>query len=166
MGGRAALPSRMVWSRPLLLSCGAGWLALSISACEEAAGEQVVEENAGEVCLYKLGTELVIRVTRRGCLSSTCDIDRRAECTVTVNGSDVTVDSRFSFTSIEGDCTFDCGTVVGRCTAPLPPDGPLTVHFGGQSRQVVRDAAGMGLFGEPREGVPGRVPCSMPPHLI
>lgn len=125
-----------------------------------------MEQNEGEVCLYEVGTELVIRVTRHGCLSGSCDVDRSAECTVTVSGSEVTLESRFSFTSRVGDCTFDCGTVVARCTAPLPPDGPLTVHFGEQSGEVVRDDAGVGLFGQPREGPPGRTPCSLPPHLI
>lgn len=154
----------MTYLRPVLLLCAAGLLSSLALACEER--QQIVETNEGEVCLYKVGSELVVRVTRRGCLSASCDTDRVGECTVVVDGSGVTVESSFSFTSKQGECTADCGTVVGRCTAPLPPDGPVTVHFGEQSGEVVRDADGMGVFGEPREIFPGRAPCAMPPHLI
>lgn len=150
----------------MLLSCSAGWLVVSSSACEETAAERVVEDNVGEVCFYAVGTELVTYVTRPGCLSSTCDTERSAECTVSVSGSNVTLESRFSFTSTNEDCTLDCGTMVARCAAPLPPDGPLTVSFGGQSGEVVRDAAGTGHFGVLREGPPGRAPCSMSPQPL
>jgi hypothetical protein len=155
----------MRWGRPWVRLIGFGWLVLLGASCETT--EDVVEENAGEVCLYKLGEELVIHVTRRGCLSGSCDTDRVGQCTVGVDGSDVTLESRFSFTTqSSGDCTADCGTIIARCTAPLPPDGPVTVHFGAQSGEVVRDADGAGTFGEPRPGPPGFNACHVPPHLI
>jgi len=153
--------SSRLWARLV----GSGWLVLLAASCETS--EDVVEENAGEVCLYKLGEELVIHVTRRGCLSASCDSDRVGECTVGVDGSQVTLESRFSFTTQRGgECTADCGTITARCTATLPPDGPVTVHFGGQSGEVVRDADGTGVFGEPRPGPPGFSACRIPTHLI
>jgi hypothetical protein len=146
----------------LLFTCS---FSLGLS-CTEAT-EHVVQENEGQVCFYKVNGELVTRVTYRGCLSGSCTSDRVGECSVSVDGSEVTVQSRFSFTSrLEGECTADCGTIFARCTAPLPPDGTLTVHFGEASGEVIRDADGMGLFGEPLPGPPGRTPCAMPPYLI
>ena len=156
----------MTSRRRLLLLLATCSLITPAFSCAEAT-EDVVEQNQGQVCFYKVGSELVTRVTQWGCLSGSCDTDRVGESTVGVDGSDVTLQSRFSFTSkLGGECTADCGTIFARCTAPLPPDGPLTVHFGEASGEVIRDADGTGLFGEPGPGPPGFQPCARPAHLI
>lgn len=151
----------MASSRVLLAARWPLWLALLGAGCE--GGDPVTVENEGEVCFYEVGTELVVSVVLRGCLSNSCDVNRRGECSVSVDGSEVTLESRLSYTELQrSECDADCGTVAARCTAPLPPDGPLTVHFGELSGELIRDADGTGLFGEPRfRALPN--PCSSPP---
>lgn len=83
---------------------------------------------------YLPGTQLEVDVGYLGCLSSSCDYDRQASCTVTETSSrTLTVNSELSWMSsragADAVCTADCGFLVTRCkTATLAPGSYQLIH--------------------------------------
>lgn len=77
--------------------------------------------NDGEVCIDAAAGEAVVHVNT--CLSSSCDTLVSSSCSVTLEGTTLTVTSEAVVDSQGDVCTDDCGFVLIRCDLP---DGDLT----------------------------------------
>jgi hypothetical protein len=65
------------------------------------------------------------------CLSRSCDIDRSASCTATVEGDRIIVESRAGYTRKSGNvCTDDCGFLHAACETPPLTAGTYQVDHG------------------------------------
>ena len=73
---------------------------------------------------------LDLNVVMPDCLSSSCGLDRQAECTAAVNGSLIDVTSKASYRQQGNTCTTDCGVLVAKCSVPPLPAGAYTIRHG------------------------------------
>jgi hypothetical protein len=68
------------------------------------------------------------------CLSSSCDRDRVASCTVTPSGAELAVTASGAWTDWSGTgeaCTDDCGFLSASCATDLLPPGTYTFTLAG-----------------------------------
>jgi hypothetical protein len=92
---------------------------------------RVAYDDQGTLCWRSSNGELTASVSLPDCLSSSCDTDRVAQCTVRLEDARVRVDSHLAYTvQSGGDCTLDCGQLVANCATALPADGTYPVDFG------------------------------------
>lgn len=124
-------------------------VALTLAACgteDDGVPESLVDSGQVE----RVGTSgLRFDVTANACLSSSCDLDRRATCTVTRSGDVILITSRFGWVSGSGDadqlCTADCSELTATCSLDEAlPDGTYTVRHGDDEATLVVE-----------DGVPG-----------
>jgi hypothetical protein len=118
-----------------------------LAACSSEDGTRTVHADAGRLCAaapgvelgfgepparssYPADTALTIAVWLPGeCLSSSCDTERKLDCSVTRDGDRLVVRSELAWTSFGGACTADCGLPLARCqTPPLPAGDYVIVH--------------------------------------
>ena len=120
---------------------------------EAESFELVTVSDAGEVCLFPdtppadgpildAGERLGIEVELPTCLSSTCDVERVASCTVTPLGNLLVVEADFSYVEFQGDmCTLDCVPLTATCASPPLAAGDYEVVFSGESTDVAVPSA-------------------------
>jgi hypothetical protein len=92
---------------PLLLGCGS----------DDEKRERSEYRDEGKACVW-IGDDnrLAVQVVFPACLSSSCDRELRAECTVSVNDGKVSITSyALSETTGASECTLDCGTMTASC---------------------------------------------------
>ena len=117
-------------------------------------------KDQGKICLFPEGTApgnafappmsvsfppdrgLVITVQAPSCLSGSCDKDRQAACTATVNGQVIIVTSSASWHREGMTCTLDCGALVARCTTAPLPAGTYVIQHGGETLPVTIPSSG------------------------
>ncbi|MDB4972371.1 MAG: hypothetical protein JWN48_712 [Myxococcaceae bacterium] len=136
---------RSNWARRAgtLMSASLAW---SMVACDSDVAHR--QHDDGQVCLsnaalpagarglgpqvFAAGAPAFVSVVADTCLSSSCDHDRQATCTATLQGSELVVTSAFEWTSKGGDhaCTADCGSLTASCQTPPLPAGHYTVRQG------------------------------------
>ena len=130
-------------TRSLLAALG----LLLLSACPSPVMRET-RENEGAVCVlsqeqdqtwqtpqdFASGHEVFVRYYVDVCLSSSCDTDREATCTVALEGTVIHVESRAQWSSQSGPggCTTDCGLLTATCRTPPLPAGTYTVRHGGE----------------------------------
>lgn len=138
-------------ARPWLLPALASLPLLLATGCR---GEHVELRDEGTLCLGSSdepprwhSTDAPVEAVREGgvlhvhvleaCLSSSCDIDRRAECEVRQEGAVLTVRSRLRWTTgASRGCTDDCGVLAAHCESPPLAAGTYTVRHGTSERTV------------------------------
>jgi hypothetical protein len=104
-------------------------LVLSLACGDDS--RRIAYDDQGSTCWGSSNGELTVRVSLPNCLSSSCDTDRAAQCTVLVEANRVLLDSHLAYTRQgDGDCTLDCGQLAADCVTALPADGTYTVDFG------------------------------------
>ncbi len=122
-------------------------LLLILAACQ---GKDVVLSDTLPACAFPPGSNAAagamldfaadqavdIRVTTTGCLSSSCDVDRKASCSTEVSGSEIVVTSNVSWRETSGACTDDCGTLSATCTTAPLPAGVYTIRHGDQTSML------------------------------
>jgi hypothetical protein len=105
--------------------------------------------NSGEICLFPrdevnglpvlsdsaarsfaAGQPVNVVVQFPICLSSSCDTERTAACTVANSNGALQVTSQGSYLSHAGQCTTDCGLLIARCPTPALPEGTTTFKHG------------------------------------
>jgi hypothetical protein len=105
--------------------------------------------NTGEICVYPAGEvdgvpglpdstarnyvagrPANVAVQFPICLSSSCDTNRKAECTVANMDGVLQVTSMGSYLSHSGTCTSDCGSLIARCPTLALPEGTTTFKHG------------------------------------
>lgn len=99
-------------------------------------------ENDGEACLTNPSgnsdgvdpgpTEMT--VTFNTCLSSSCDTLTDKNCSVSLDGDEVVVESSATIESEGGACTDDCGRATVTCDSPDLETGEYTLIHGDASR--------------------------------
>jgi hypothetical protein len=108
------------------------WLAIVALGCD--GGERRFERTDQGTVLIEAGAAadgIAVTVKGNKCLSSTCDVERSASCTVSRDGELVVVASKLAWTSHEGSCTIDCETLDASCTLAEPlADGSYQVVHG------------------------------------
>jgi hypothetical protein len=99
---------------------------------------------------FVAGAPLHVGVTS-GCLSSSCSSDRASRCTITREGTKLTVTSETSWVDVKHDrCTADCQRAFATCeTEPLPA-GEYTLAFGRRAMTVQIPAERAGPLCMPR----------------
>lgn len=122
-----------------------GWLLLvGLMACSSLRPE--LRENQGAVCAlsaegenwqgaqtFEVDAPVSVLYVLDECLSSSCDRDRSASCTVAREGEVIQVDTRAAWTADRsGPCTDDCGRLTASCTTPPLPAGTYTLRSGEQ----------------------------------
>jgi len=79
------------------------------------------------------------------CLSSSCDIDRQANCAMRLQsgGEIIDVSTHGSYTRASANmCTQDCGTLAAHCrTTPLP-EGDYIIRYNGQEKPLTIPSTG------------------------
>jgi hypothetical protein len=128
--------------------------ALAFLSCSGASGTDHTFKDQGKICLFPEGggpgntfappmsvtfsadRGLSITVQTPTCLSGSCDKDRQAACTATVNGQVIIVTSNASWRTEGPTCTLDCGALVANCTTPPLPAGTYLIQHGAQSVPV------------------------------
>jgi hypothetical protein len=145
----------MLWK--LLCPCG---LVTLLFACLVGCVTHVEFEDQGEVCLFSRavagdslqdqfwpwrndstafhsGDVVLVRVVFDDCISA-CSQEREASCTVTRDGTEITLHSRghYEKDTGPGSCTSNCKTLVADCTIGPLPDGSYTVRHGEQTYQL------------------------------
>jgi hypothetical protein len=132
-------------------------------ACSQK-GETFTFQNQGELCLfpeaetdgnpgsafgattprdYLADQSVNVAVVFAGCLSSSCDVDRTASCSVQAAGADLRVTSEGSFrTTGASTCTTDCGYLIARCTTPALAAGSYTFRHGDLSLPIQIPSSG------------------------
>lgn len=117
--------------------------------------EMVEMEDDGELCLldaegdslfagfasgdqtFVEGNRVRFRVAVPGCLSSSCDVNRVAECTVKAKGNILIVESYLAYNAMESEeCTMDCGKLFATCESEPLELGEYEVVHGGVARPL------------------------------
>lgn len=129
--------------------------ALIASGCGEDDGTIVLSDQ-GVLCVYGAapsltaapwlepellaldeGLPLVVSVALDECLSSSCDLERSAECSVARDGQTLTVSSRLAYRPNDAPaCTMDCGRLTAVCESEALEAGSYTVELGNQSHAL------------------------------
>lgn len=94
----------------------------------------------GEVCFTQGDPDVNVTVTVQDCMSSSCSRAFAGSCTVTVDGTDITVTSDLHWEDNVADnasCTDDCGIPSATCTLPALADGTYQVTIGGTTTTLV-----------------------------
>ncbi|MEZ4318780.1 MAG: hypothetical protein R3F61_14800 [Myxococcota bacterium] len=104
-------------------------LFTALTACNVVDPVDVTEfVNEGTLCTNANGDVVVDWQT---CLSSSCDTLTDAECTATLDGTDLALESYGRIESQGLECTDDCGFAVATCTLPTIADPTqITVTHG------------------------------------
>jgi hypothetical protein len=111
--------------------------AMSLACSPNEERVELVDE--GQLCFNAPGTAetfeaeapIDVTVEAQECLSASCEIDRRAECSVAINGSDIVVHSSLKWTETGDDmCTADCGEPTAHCMSEPVPAGDFVVNHG------------------------------------
>jgi hypothetical protein len=107
-----------------------------VTACDGGT-EDTVFENAGSVCFTSTPTGSVeVIVSFPGCLSSSCDTPKNAQCRITEKDGVIKVASHGEVEHSGGACTDDCGSFTTQCTsAPIAP-GTYVVTYGEQTAEL------------------------------
>jgi hypothetical protein len=119
-------------------------------ACQSSAGIDHAFKDEGKVCafpssvdpgnaflpptdpvMFSAGGPATITVMAPTCLSSSCSKDRKAECSVVLEGNVLQVSSHASYHDEGNACTADCGALVATCVTPPLPAGTYTLQHGG-----------------------------------
>jgi hypothetical protein len=127
------------------------FVSLAALACQSIAGIDHTFQDQGRVCAFPEGTDpgnafqspstsaafqpdrpATITVMAPTCLSSSCSKDRKAECSVVIEGNVIHVTSTASFREEGSTCTADCGALVARCTTPPLPAGTWFLQHGAE----------------------------------
>ena len=83
---------------------------------------------------FESGDRLVVTVQVPECLSSSCDVNRVAECSVARIADVLEVTSYLGFDEADGEpCTMDCGRLTATCQSDPLDQGHYRIHFGGDS---------------------------------
>lgn len=85
---------------------------------------------------YVAGQPVQIVVGYVGCLSSSCDVDRSASCSVSLVGDTLTVTAELRWTEAGSLCTDDCRRLSASCASVALPAGSYTVVFGSRTATV------------------------------
>jgi hypothetical protein len=135
------------------MSKAACLLALLVVGCSTAGTDHSFKDK-GKICLFPEGGSpgnafappptvsfsadrgLSITVQTPSCLSGSCDKDRQAACSATVNGQVIIVTSSASWRTEGMTCTTDCGALVAQCTTPPLPAGTYLIQHGAESVPV------------------------------
>ena len=107
-------------------------------ACTMTKSEETTYTDEGTACLSApaADSDAVITVDPGLCLSSSCDTLTASACTVTVDGSVITVSSEFKVLT-EGDtCTDDCGMPTATCDPGPLAAGEYTIVYGGAEQTI------------------------------
>ena len=135
-----------------LRHCIALPLALVLFGCgsTEPVDGLVVLENEGTLCFYDdaptffsrpdfeapvqvfdAGSRLHLQVSVPGCLSSSCDVNRSASCSVSQDEQVIRVFSQLSYEETgDEQCTMDCGILSATCESEELAVGTYTVQHG------------------------------------
>jgi hypothetical protein len=129
-------------------ACFSAFVALVLVACGDGEPTTHNYVDDGNVCVRAADGLLTVAVLHPGCLSSSCDTLRDSSCVVTVQGSDVTISSRFVVEQAGAEqCTSDCVRVSTSCSASLA-DGTYTLSYGDQQGTVTAPLESTPVFGE------------------
>ena len=91
-------------------------------------------DNATE---FSAGQRMQFSYSLSECLSSSCDTNRSASCSVIRDGNRIQVSSSASYTeSSRNDCTEDCGTLSAVCQSEVLPAGEYRVIHGSEEMIV------------------------------
>ena len=78
---------------------------------------------------FSAGEILRLQVHFDVCLSSTCDLDRRASCRANLEGSVIRVTAEGSYRRDGDDCSEDCGALTATCSVGPLPAGDYELRY-------------------------------------
>ncbi len=122
--------------------------ALTTSAC---IATDTIYKDEGDLCIGNEGSALSGRtstvsaneplrvVVAFGCGSSSCDKLEKANCTVTVDGDRIIIDSFARVAPVDlitTGCTSDCNIFSAQCTIPPLDEGEYTIVHGDETRTL------------------------------
>jgi hypothetical protein len=112
---------------PILLT-----LALVLGACDRESESEVTE--VASFCVETQSSEgsdrLVVSVTLDECLSSSCDMVKESECTVSATDDALVLEARALINHKRGSCTADCGSPMASCSFVPDAEGEYTLRAG------------------------------------
>jgi hypothetical protein len=126
--------------------------ALVAAACVGSEDVERLDTGSVEIAEGFAAGGVFVKVTLDGCLSSSCDVDRQAFCSVALEGDRLVVRSEFSWTSEGNACTADCGSLSANCSlAETLGDGSYVVVHGDDtgSLDIVDGTVVATCFGDP-----------------
>ncbi len=86
---------------------------------------------------FSVGQRIQLTYSLNDCLSSSCDTNRAASCSVIRDGSLLQVSSTASYTqSSQRGCTEDCGRLSAICQSEILPAGEYRVVHGNEEMIV------------------------------
>jgi len=114
-------------------------LLLLTAACNGSS--DTVLDDVGLACAEGIAdAALPVTVDFQSCLSSSCDHLQSAECTVTLDGTTLTVEATATIHHPDNPtntCTADCGSAFAECETPILAEGTYTLVYGDQSTELV-----------------------------
>ena len=121
-----------------------------MTACDGSErGDERVFKNAGSVCFTSTPTGSVeVTVAFPGCLSSSCDHPKSAECRITERDGVINVASYGEVERDGGDCTDDCGSFTTRCASSPLAAGSYVVTYGDKTAELTLPTAAEQRFGD------------------
>ncbi len=125
------------------------WVLLGVVTACNGGGDHTIYDNAGSVCFTSTSTGSVeVNVSFPGCLSSSCDTPKNAQCRITEKDGVIKVASHGEVERSGGACTDDCGSFTTQCTSePIAP-GTYVVTYGEQTAELTLPAAKQQRFGD------------------
>lgn len=103
----------------------------------DAEGDSLFAGFAGGDQTFVEGNRVRFRVAVPGCLSSSCDVNRVAECTVKTKGNMLIVESYLAYNAMESEkCTMDCGKLFATCESEPLELGSYEVVHGSETRAL------------------------------
>lgn len=113
----------------------------ALSACDSVSSYE--DEDEGELFFRSTPAgELEVSVLFPTCLSS-CSREVEAWCSISVQGSQITVQSRASVEREGGSCTDECGQLVASCVSEPIAAGVFQLRHGEVSAEVTLPSEGV-----------------------
>jgi hypothetical protein len=119
-----------------------------VTACTGGEADTVFTD-AGSLCFTSTPTGSVeVHVAFPGCLSSSCDTPKNAQCRITEKDGVIRVASHGEVAHDGGDCTDDCGSFTTHCSSdPIAP-GTYVVAYGNQTAELTLPASNEQRFAD------------------
>jgi hypothetical protein len=117
----------------LAFACGGPWHTISF-------------HDDGDLCFEQQGPTVLVAVTARECLSSSCSRAVGGECSATIDGTTITISSDISWEQKDGPlaaCTEDCGDATVDCVVGDLADGTYDVVHGDDETTLVVPVEGV-----------------------
>lgn len=123
---------RIVGALFLVSAAGCSTREVVLNDGAVCAVSQAAADNWRDQQAFSAGNPVHLRYFAGTCLSSSCDTDREASCSVRLEGSVLVVESRMGWSSKQGmvACTDDCQRMSVTCESPPLAAGTYTIRHG------------------------------------